>query len=775
VGDELIQAMRQRSGPAGRMRFGPFELDPGTGELHSDGAKIILSAQPLRLLLALLERPGQLITRDELRRRLWPDDTFVDFEHGLNAAVRRVRDALGDSADRPRYIETLPRRGYRFVGEIEAGSVTGERGEAADTRPATTEAAPVAHAAVRQKWATGSTALLGSGILILIIAASWYAGFTRRVDQPGTRARELTRQTFGRGLQTDVTWSPDGQRIAFASNQDGNFDIWVQRLGGEAVRITDSPADDTQPAWSPIGDEIVFHSERDGGGLFIVAAAGGPAHQRTTFGAHPTWRADGGEILFFAAKQAWPMRHLYIVSPHGDDTPRQILSDFLRGGFWNAMAPHPDGRLTFIGTHRSQDWGVFTVGRDGKDPLTVHPSDALLQTLGWPDTHGVRFQWNRAGTALYLEVASNDIRNLWKVRVAPVTLEWLSAERLTTGSEDATVAAVAPDDERLAFTIQLEKIRGWVFAFDAGAGGPIGDGRPVTAEGAVIAHLRLSADGQSLLYDSHRAGTKTVSVMTTAVNTGKTSVLVDNAAGPVGSRNGTRVSYVRRRTGPAGSSPEANLEYVLAVRDQAGSEHFVGRWSGSVWLAASDWTRDGKSILGSYWDPKDAGPVFLVLWPAPPAVAGQPERIVLRSPNHMFWQARFSPDDRWISFVAMSTTEPGRVSLGVTAASGAARGEWTPIAADHEWPDKPRWSPDGKTLYFLSRKPAGRFNVWAVQMDPVHGRPVGEPRQITHFDGTEVTIHPDMGNSEMDVAGRSLAVTTRDVTGSIWMLSRVQH
>ena len=178
---------------------------------------------------------------------------------------------------------------------------------------------------------------------------------------------------------------------------------------------------------------------------------------------------------------------------------------------------------------------------------------------------------------------------------------------------------------------------------------------------------------------------------------------------------------------------------------------------------------------GWYWDLKDIGPVFLAVWPAPPAVASQPQDIVLRSSNHRFWQARFSLDDRWISFVAEATNEPGRLSVGVIAASGAARGKWTRIAADHDWADKPRWSPDGKTLYFLSKKPAGRFNVWAVQMDPVHGRQVGEPRQITHFEGTGVTIHPDTGNSEMDVAGRSLAVTTRDVTGSIWMLSGVQH
>ena len=486
------------------LRFGPFKLDPRTGELHGNGVHVVLSEQPLRLLLALLDRPGQLITRDELRQLLWPEDTFVDFDHGLNAAVRRVRDALGDFADRPRYVETLPRRGYRFVGEIEAGPPAGEPEDSADTRLATTESAPVASApAVRQKWGRGSTAFLALGILIVIIAASWFAGFTRRVDQPATRARELTRQTFGQGLQTDVTWSPDGQRIAFASNQGGNFDIWVQSLaGGEAARITSSPGADTQPAWSPAGDDIVFRSERDGGGLFVVSAAGGAARQVTTFGANPTWKTDGSEVLFRAGLGT--IEHLYAVSARGGDKPREILSDFLRGGFWYGMAPapHPDGRLTFVGVHRIHDFGVFTVGQDGKNPVVGRPSDTLLQTLGWRDPHNVRLQWNRAGTALYVEVASNDIVNLWKVRVAPGTLEWLSAERLTTGPGNATVASLSPDDEHLAFTSQHEEIRGWVFPFDSVAGRLTGGGRPVTPENAAIAHLRLSADGQSLLYDS---------------------------------------------------------------------------------------------------------------------------------------------------------------------------------------------------------------------------------------------------------------------------------
>ena len=100
------------------IRFGPFQLNLLTGELRKSGVRINLPDQPFQILKALLERPGELISREELRQRLWSAETFVDFEHGLNAAVRRLRDALGDSADVPRFIETLPRHGYRFIAPV---------------------------------------------------------------------------------------------------------------------------------------------------------------------------------------------------------------------------------------------------------------------------------------------------------------------------------------------------------------------------------------------------------------------------------------------------------------------------------------------------------------------------------------------------------------------------------------------------------------------------------------------------------------------------------
>src|SRR5262245_731623 len=101
------------------IRFGVFELDVRTGELRRSGVRVDLQDQPLKVLECLLERPGTLGTREELRMRLWPSDTFIDFEQGLNAAVRRLRDALADSAETPRFVETLPRRGYRFIAPVD--------------------------------------------------------------------------------------------------------------------------------------------------------------------------------------------------------------------------------------------------------------------------------------------------------------------------------------------------------------------------------------------------------------------------------------------------------------------------------------------------------------------------------------------------------------------------------------------------------------------------------------------------------------------------------
>ena len=124
------------------VRFGTFEVDLRIGELRKNGIRVKLTGQPFQILVILLEHPGDLVTREQLQRRLWPSDTFVDFDRGLNAAINRVREALGDSAENPRFVETLPRRGYRFIAPLVTQTAVASADEPATGAGVTLEPRP---------------------------------------------------------------------------------------------------------------------------------------------------------------------------------------------------------------------------------------------------------------------------------------------------------------------------------------------------------------------------------------------------------------------------------------------------------------------------------------------------------------------------------------------------------------------------------------------------------------------------------------------------------
>jgi TolB-like protein/DNA-binding winged helix-turn-helix (wHTH) protein/Tfp pilus assembly protein PilF len=157
----------------GGARFGAFELDLRTGELHKGGFRVRLQEQPLRILVLLVERAGELVMREELRQRLWSQDTFVDFDRGLNNAVRRLREALGDSADAPRFIETLARRGYRFIAPVERVPATVPEAAAAPALPIPAPA-PVAAPVPRPAHPrTALLAVLAGAALLVAVYGAW--------------------------------------------------------------------------------------------------------------------------------------------------------------------------------------------------------------------------------------------------------------------------------------------------------------------------------------------------------------------------------------------------------------------------------------------------------------------------------------------------------------------------------------------------------------------------------------------------------------------------
>jgi DNA-binding winged helix-turn-helix (wHTH) protein len=243
------------------VRFGTFEVDLRAGEVRKDGVKLKLTGQPFEVLAILLERPGEVVTREELQKRLWPD-TFVDVDHNLNTAINKIREVLGDSAGSPRFVETLPRRGYRIVAPVEhlGGAAGDKENPIAVPRPARNKTAVVL--------------ILASSTFVLLGAAGWLAYQKWRTQVPQPVQRSLTRLTFDEGLQAGPTWSPDGRFIAYSSDRGGKFDIWVQQVsGGDPVQITKGPGTNWQPDWSPDGKYIAYRSE-SGGGIYITPPPG---------------------------------------------------------------------------------------------------------------------------------------------------------------------------------------------------------------------------------------------------------------------------------------------------------------------------------------------------------------------------------------------------------------------------------------------------------------------------------------------------------------------
>jgi DNA-binding winged helix-turn-helix (wHTH) protein len=185
---------------AGVVRFGVYEVDPHAGELRRNGVKVKLQEQPFQVLALLLERPGEVITREEMQRRLWPADTFVDFDHSLNAAVKRLRDALRDSADNPRFVETLARRGYRFVAPV-AGMLPAD-GSAARSPGATTNGRTLA------AWAAAVIVLIGA-----CVSLGWYIGHGAG---PGFVPREVRLTANSPDVPVyRASMSPDARLLAF--------------------------------------------------------------------------------------------------------------------------------------------------------------------------------------------------------------------------------------------------------------------------------------------------------------------------------------------------------------------------------------------------------------------------------------------------------------------------------------------------------------------------------------------------------------------------------
>ena len=260
-----------------KLRFGIFEADITTRELHKRGVLIPLQDKPFQILAMLLERPGELITREELQNRLWPNGTFVDFEKGLNTAVKKLRVALGDSAETPLFIETLPRRGYRFIAPINgngsgmnstlpvaASSLRKAAGGAEAVFNASVASLPSAEVpsdAVRPRFLPLTIILALTAVAVLVFGRYQWRTRSRNLDLKDMQITKLT----DNGKVRHMAISPDGHFVTYALRDGLDQSLWVRNVGsGNEMRLlAPETVNFSGLAFSPDGEFIYFIALRE--------------------------------------------------------------------------------------------------------------------------------------------------------------------------------------------------------------------------------------------------------------------------------------------------------------------------------------------------------------------------------------------------------------------------------------------------------------------------------------------------------------------------------
>ena len=631
----------------------------------------------------------------------------------------------------------------------------------------------------KRRWWLGVAAAV---IVLGVVLAVWASRTARPAQSPAMQRdapveHHLTRLTFGSGLQTDATFSSDGRFIAYASDRAGNFDIWVQPVaGGEPIQITKSSTHETQPDWSPDSSMIAYRSEADGGGIHVVPALGGTERRLAQGGYRPRFSPDGSSVMFLSSLEhettnvARP--DVYLV-PSGGGAPRRLFERFWDqvGAFYH-IDWHPDGRrVSFTGVYANVS-GFFTVPvHEGIPVLSPFPrpvaqpfafglgdgDDAASDRLRLHD-----FRWSTTGTRVFFSGFLKGLQNLWSVDVDPATLAWRSDPvRLTAGSGADTRLTLSPNGQRIAFTVRRETTRVWVIPFDDQRGRTNGDGQPLSPDDFTLTNFDLSRDGRKLAFLGWLPGSGRRQLWEIMIESGEKKLRLsdDLSRGFVRySRSGEALSF------DVGGAPKT----LRILRAAAVEERIVAH---AELMFPFDWTLDETAIIGSAANGSRA-PWYVASWPI--AAAPHAENAVsamLRDPALSLWGARYSPDGRWLCFNAHGTR--GNSVIGVASATGPPDRPWSRVTDGRGWADKPRWSPDGRTVYYFSSSEGGIYNLHGLRFDPATGRTVGAPIQITAFRSPAHTISPNLANGELSVAPGRLALPILEASGSIWMLDNV--
>jgi Tol biopolymer transport system component/DNA-binding winged helix-turn-helix (wHTH) protein len=523
----------------GTWRFGVFEFDANGLELRRAGVSIKLRDQSSRILEYLLEDAGHMVTREELRQHLWPADTFVDFDHSLNTAVMKLREALGDSADKPLYIETLPKHGYRFVAPVFLQSATETQSAAAGlpTPPAplpprTPPDTPSLRALFRQgarlclvprneapappaenrhparslshSWpllrriALLLTVLL-SGLLITHVSCDREDASRAGVPSDARGSMRIVPLTSLPGAVNFPALSPDSEKIAFTWDQEDpvRSDLYVQLIGAvEPLQLTHTRTGFLCCAdWSPDGREIAFGRCYDnGGGVFVVPALGGPERKLTDvsciFGraGFPQWTADGSSMVL--ADRCTPDAPVGIVLFSLTTGEKRCLDTPPRSDSGD-MSPllSPDKKtVAFLRSPTSQVAHIYAVSLSGENLHQLTDETENIWGLMWStDGRRITFQSDRRG-----------LPRVWRVGATGGAIE-PEVVYPTTG-------ALSRDGRRMAYIGDgNEATTIWRAELPRAGAEPVSQKR-IIASASINNGTQLSPDEKQIVFQSYRSG-----------------------------------------------------------------------------------------------------------------------------------------------------------------------------------------------------------------------------------------------------------------------------
>lgn len=529
-----------------RVRFGPYEADLRTQELWKYGTRLKLSGQPFHILEVLLSHAGELVTRDELREKLWPEDTFVDFSHGLNAAMNKLRDALSDSADHPKYIETLPRRGYRFIASVEMA--TPPRLQPKPSPPASAavtpsfppaEDIPALSLPIAEPSPSRRLVWLAAAGSLLVLLLIWsLSGYLARPGDPATLMSESKTESIISLPEpvNDPALSPDGNRIAFLrrGSTPTTVGLFVKDIEGDnLVQLTHSPTDGC-PVWSPDGKSIAFTRRMDHQiGIYIVPASGGQERLLHWTGRPQpksqeiSWSPDGNTIAF--SGDALDGSTGIFLLPLNTLTPRP-LGELPKGAVDWGAAFSPDGKnIAFVrrelGATSEQ---ILVVSVEGGVTKKLASESSLLAS---PPI------WSSDSQSVMYTTQEEAGSKLWRIAVsgnsAPVALDAVG--------RNASHPTVSHRGFRLAF----EQVRHTSSIVEASP--ETQSTRVITATAGRNEGPQISPDGKHIAFMSDRSGTMEIWVANADGSNPVQLTDLGNAGTPHWSPDGKQIAFDSRQ------------------------------------------------------------------------------------------------------------------------------------------------------------------------------------------------------------------------------------